>query len=93
VSRLLLLIFVVCTAVATDSIGELFVFRFAEANARQQLLEHLGFHADTIEKAAVEFDIVKGLESMSVEEKSKAPMVSQSQRVATEVTININIFF
>ena len=50
---------------------------FVEANARQQLLEHLGFHAETIEKAAMEFDIVKGVDSMSVEEKSKAPMVSR----------------
>lgn len=50
----------------------------AEANARQRLLEHLGFHADTIETAAMEFneDIVKGTESMSVQENSTAPMVS-----------------
>lgn len=55
--------------------------RSTEANARQQLLEHLGFHADTIEKAALEFneDIVKGVENMSVEEKSTAPMVSARQ--------------
>jgi hypothetical protein len=53
---------------------------FLEANARQQLLEHLGFHAETIEKAAMEFDVAKGVESMSVEEKSKAPMVSRPQK-------------
>ena len=53
-------------------------FYSIEANARQQLLEHLGFHADTIEKAALEFDedIVKGVQNMSVDDKSTAPMVS-----------------
>jgi len=61
-------------------IGSLLGF-LIEANARQQLLEHLGFHADTIEKAATEFNIVKGVETMSVDEKSKAPMVSVEARV------------
>lgn len=50
----------------------------AEANARQQLLEHLGFHADTIAQAAMEYseDVSKGVEHMSIGEKSLAPMVS-----------------
>ena len=58
------------------------IYCSTEANARQQLLEHLGFHADTIEKAALEFNenIVKGMEKMSVEESSKAPMVSNWAR-------------
>jgi hypothetical protein len=51
-----------------------------EANARHQLLEHLGFHADMIAKAAMEYseDVTKGVESISIEEKSTAPMVSEN---------------
>jgi hypothetical protein len=57
-----------------------------EANARQQLLEHLGFHAGVIEKAALEFneDIVKGVGTMSVEENSTAPMVSARTRIVVQ---------
>jgi hypothetical protein len=53
---------------------------WVEANARQQLLEHLGFHADTIAQAAMEYseDVSKGVEQMSIGEKSTAPMVRKN---------------
>ena len=51
-----------------------------EANARAQLLEHLGFHSDAIARAAMEYseDLSKGVESMSIQENSTAPMVRKT---------------
>ena len=71
-----------CFTVSPSAFLITIVFRrhWEEANARQQLLEHLGFHAGVIEKAALEYseDISKGVESMSLEAKSTAPMVSEN---------------
>lgn len=59
-----------------------------DANARQQLLEQLGFHPDAIAQAAMEYTdepSINGMDKLSLDERSSKPSGTMSK--TTEDTI------